>query len=294
MRVEARSAEPLVALELAVGARADRERAQQEVERLADRVRVGVRAEVADALALLAAHHHGARPLLVERDREERVRLVVLQPDVEPRPVLLDEVVLEEERLDLVAHLDPLDGLRGLHHLAGARQERVRRGEVVRQPAAQALGLADVDDAAVRVLELVRARRVGDGAGGRAGDHGVSRPARRRARCSMTSSCCSVVRWAEHGRHSTRSAMRDRDVAAEHLAVAVRRLDAHRRPDRPGLDLLASAAPRAPPGAVLSSGNTAVASQPERRAHGSSGPPVSAEVGERVAVAVGDRPARAR
>ena len=183
VRVEARPAEPLVALELAVGARADRERAQQQVEGLADRVGVGVRTEVADALALLAAHDHGAWPLLVERHREERVRLVVLQPDVEPRPVLLDEVVLEEERLDLVADLDPLDGLRGLHHLARPRQQRVRRGEVVRQPAAQALRLADVDDAAVRVLELVRAGCVGDGAGGRPGDHGVSLPARRRGRC---------------------------------------------------------------------------------------------------------------
>ena len=49
-------------------------------------------------------------PFLVERDREERVRLVVLQPDVEPRAVLLDEVELEEQGLDLVADLDPLDG----------------------------------------------------------------------------------------------------------------------------------------------------------------------------------------
>ena len=56
VRVEARPAEPVVAVELAVGARADRERAQQQVERLADRVGVRVRAEVADALALLAAH----------------------------------------------------------------------------------------------------------------------------------------------------------------------------------------------------------------------------------------------
>ena len=89
-------------VELRLGARADREGAQQEVERLADRVRVRVRTEVADALALLAAQHHRPRPLLVERDREVRIRLVVLQPDVEARPVLLDEVELEEERLDLV------------------------------------------------------------------------------------------------------------------------------------------------------------------------------------------------
>jgi len=63
----------------------------------------------------LASHTHDHRPgpLLVEGDGEVRVRLVVLVPDVEARPVRLDQVVLEEERRDLVANLDPLDGLRG-------------------------------------------------------------------------------------------------------------------------------------------------------------------------------------
>ena len=103
VRVQARPAESVVPVELGLRARPDRERAQQQVERLADGVRVRVRTEVADALALLAAQHHRARPLLVERDREVRVRLVVLQADVEAGPVLLDEVELEEERLDLVA-----------------------------------------------------------------------------------------------------------------------------------------------------------------------------------------------
>ena len=172
VRVQARPAEPVMPVELVLRARADRERPQQQVERLADRVRVRVRTEVAHALALLAAQHHRARPLLVERDREVRVRLVVLQPDVEARPVLLDEVELEEERLDLVGRHDPLDALRGLHHLPRAFRQQVRLEEVVREPAPQALGLADVDHPAVGVDELVRARRVGDAAGLGAGDHG--------------------------------------------------------------------------------------------------------------------------
>ena len=161
----------MVPVELRVRARADRERAQQQVERLADRVRVRERAEVAHALAVLAAHHHRPRPLLVERDREVRVRLVVLEPDVEARLVPLDEVELEEERLDLVLGDDPLDVVGRLHHLVGALGQRRGRREVVRQPAAQALGLPDVDDPALGVEELVRAGRVGDAAGLRAGDH---------------------------------------------------------------------------------------------------------------------------
>ena len=106
---QARPAEPLVLVELRRAARADREAAQQQIERVADGVGVGVRPEVAGALALAAAHHHRPRPLLVDGDRQERVALVVAQPDVEPRVVLLDERVLEHQRLDLVAHRRPLD-----------------------------------------------------------------------------------------------------------------------------------------------------------------------------------------
>ena len=124
---QARPAELLVALELVVGAGAHRERAQQQVEGLADRVGVGVGPEVADALAPRAPHHPRPGPLVVDRDGEERVALVVDQPDVEPRPVLLDEGVLEHERLDVVADLDPLDGLGGRHHLGGAGRQ-VRPG----------------------------------------------------------------------------------------------------------------------------------------------------------------------
>ena len=118
---QARPPEPLMLVELGRAARADREAPQQQVERVADRVRVRVRAEVARALALAAAHDQRPRPLLVDRHGEERVRLVVAQPDVEPRLVLLDQRVLEHQRLDLVADGRPLDGLGGLDHLARPR-----------------------------------------------------------------------------------------------------------------------------------------------------------------------------
>ncbi len=172
VRVQAGPAEAMVPVELRVGARADRERAQEQVERLPDRVRVRVGPEVADALAVLAPHHHRPRPLLVEGHRQVRVRLVVLQPDVETGLVPLDEVELEEERLDLVLGDDPLDPVGGLHHLVGALGQRRGWREVVREAAAQALRLPDVDDPALDVEELVRAGGVGDGSGLRAIDHG--------------------------------------------------------------------------------------------------------------------------
>ena len=101
---QARPPETLVLVELRLAAGADREAPQQEVEGVADRVGVGIRAEVAGALALAAAHHQRARPLLVDGDGEERVALVVAQAHVEARVVLLDQRVLEHQRLDLVAH----------------------------------------------------------------------------------------------------------------------------------------------------------------------------------------------
>src|SRR3546814_20020991 len=124
--------------------------------------------EVADALALAAAHHHGAGPLVVHRDREERVALVVAEADVEARLVLLDQRVLEHQRFDVVADLDPLDGLCCGHHLRGAGRQRRRLHEVVRSTLAQRARLAAGDDAAVPVLELEIGR-------GSWGERGVKR-----------------------------------------------------------------------------------------------------------------------
>ena len=168
---EARATQLLVPVELVVGARPQREGAQQEVERLADGVGVPVGAEVAHPLALGPPHDRGAGPLLPHRDGQERVALVVDEPHVEARAVALDEAVLEHERLDLVGHLDPLHRLGGGHHLRGARRQGPGILEVVREALPQRLGLADVDHPAGRVLELVGPRRIGDRSGWGALDH---------------------------------------------------------------------------------------------------------------------------
>ena len=131
---EARPAEPVVLVVLARRTGADGEAPQQQVERVPDGVGVGVRPEVADALALAAPDDHGPGPLVVQGDGQERVALVVPQAHVEPGTVLLDEAVLEHERLDLVAHLHPLDRGRRGHHLGGARMQPGRILEVAAHP----------------------------------------------------------------------------------------------------------------------------------------------------------------
>ena len=85
------------------------EDAVQDVERLAHLLRVRVRPEVDDATPVPLTGEHDPRIVVLDRDRDVRERLVVAQPHVERRPVALDEVLLEVERLDLGAGDDRLD-----------------------------------------------------------------------------------------------------------------------------------------------------------------------------------------
>ena len=99
--VEVEARDPRVAARLRALARPELEDAVEHVERLADLLRVRVRAEVEDAAAVPLAREHHARVLVLDRDRDVRERLVVAQAHVERRPVPLDEVLLEVQRLDL-------------------------------------------------------------------------------------------------------------------------------------------------------------------------------------------------
>ena len=116
--VEARDA--AVAARLRPLARPVAEDAVEDVERLAHLLRVRVRAEVPDAGPVPLPREHHARVLVLDRDRDVRERLVVAQPHVERRPVALDEVLLEVERLDLAARHDHLDVRDAARQAAGS------------------------------------------------------------------------------------------------------------------------------------------------------------------------------
>ncbi len=163
----------LGAAEHPAGAGAHREHPEQLVDGLADRPRVGERAEVAHAGPLLAAHHHRAGELLADGHREERVGLVVAVADVEPGVELLDPGVLKRQGLDLGGHHHPVQGPRRGHHRLGPLMQGGRVLEVGREPCAEVLGLAHVDDPAVTVAETVDAWVGGDlpGGGAEAGCH---------------------------------------------------------------------------------------------------------------------------
>ena len=63
------------------------------------------------------AREHDPRELVLDGDGDVRERLVVAQADVERRPVALDEVLLEVQRLHLGAGHDRLDLVDALDQL---------------------------------------------------------------------------------------------------------------------------------------------------------------------------------
>ncbi len=90
------------------------EDAVQDVERLPHLLRRRVRAEVDDPAPVPLPREHDSRVLVLHGHRDVGVALVVTEADVERRPVALDQVLLEVERLHLGRgddHLDLLDAL---------------------------------------------------------------------------------------------------------------------------------------------------------------------------------------
>ena len=148
----------------------EREQPADEVHRLVDARRRGVRPEVPAAVVDELARPLDPREVVAERDLDVRVALVVLQPDVEPRAIALDEVGFEEERLgDGVGQreLDVGDAVDDAPDPVDLAARRLLL-PVGADAAAQALRLADVHDVAASVLHQVDAGPVGKlGEGGR-------------------------------------------------------------------------------------------------------------------------------
>ena len=165
--VEARPLRPRSLVEERVRARPHGEDSCQGVEGVPDRPGVAVRTEIPDALALPASQDLRPRPCLAHREGKVGIGLVVPIPDVEPGLVLLDQVVLEHQRVDLGRGDDPFDGRGVLHHGGGPRMEGL--APVGGQALPQRRRLPGVDHPPVGVAEQVGAGGVRDRGGGRSG-----------------------------------------------------------------------------------------------------------------------------
>ena len=120
----------------------------------------GVGAEPARAVLLVAPGHHHAGERFVS-DADPGVGLAVLEQDVVVWLELLDEVVLEQQRVLLRLHRCIVKiGDMG-HQRVGLAVQLVRRPEVLGHAAFQVLGLAYIDDGALRIEIAIDPRRVG-------------------------------------------------------------------------------------------------------------------------------------
>lgn len=109
-------------------ARPEGEDPPEQVDRLARAARAREGPEVAHAAAVLLPREEDAREPVGHRHGDERVRLVVAQPDVELRAMLLDQALLEQERL----------GLRADEPVASTESTRSTRSAVFRSSARSA------------------------------------------------------------------------------------------------------------------------------------------------------------
>ena len=103
------------------------------------------------------AREHDAREVVLDSDRDVRKGLVVAEADVERRPVPLDEVLLEVQRLHLAARDDDLHVVDALGELRECRPVATASLEVRPDPGPERLGLADVEDLRPLVAEEVDA-----------------------------------------------------------------------------------------------------------------------------------------
>ena len=119
-----------------------------------------VRPEVSRAIFDQPSGYIDAREALV-REFDVRIGLVVAQQDVEPRLVLLDQVVLERERFLLVIDENVVDVARFRDQRAGLDVRQLVVVEIAANARPEDLRLADVDDFRRGVLVQIHAGREG-------------------------------------------------------------------------------------------------------------------------------------
>ncbi len=136
------------------------EDARQQAPGLAGGLGRGERSEIERAVALHPAGdaQPGKGRALVQAEQE--VLLVVAQDHVVARPVLLDQALLQEQGLLLAGGGQHVHTEHAGHQGPGLGREPGRSAEIGGQAAAQALGLAHIEDAALSILHKIDARRV--------------------------------------------------------------------------------------------------------------------------------------
>ncbi len=145
-------------------ARRDQEVAVDQVDDAVGEIGREVRAVVSAAVLAQAAGDVDAGVALAERQFHIGVSFVVAQQDVEAGLALFDEIVFERESFLVVGDDDVVNVDGFFYQRPGFGVGPAAFVEIGRHPAAQVLGLPDVDHLALGVLVEVHAGFGGDGA----------------------------------------------------------------------------------------------------------------------------------
>ncbi len=156
-------ARPRPALEHAVAAGAQQEGALERDQRAVDRAGRGEGAEIIAGRAARPAMLGDLREVVIAGEMDVGERLVVPERHVVARRQALDQVVLEQQRLDLGVRDHHLHRARLRHHAAQAVRE-VGGVDVVGDAALEAPRLADIESVALGVEHAVDARALRQGA----------------------------------------------------------------------------------------------------------------------------------
>src|SRR5204863_2643260 len=132
-----------------------------DVERAPHCTDVSVGAKVAGPIVFQTSRYKDSRERLLDRDFDVRIRLIVAQRDVEARPIFLDEIRFQNERVCFSRHHDCLEVADEPYEMTGFYALELIVREIAPHAPAEALRLSDVEASPIPSLPQIDPRSFG-------------------------------------------------------------------------------------------------------------------------------------
>ncbi|CAB4618916.1 unannotated protein [freshwater metagenome] len=137
----------------------NRKCAKQKIKCFPDCPRMWIRAKIPSSLVFSTPHHNSPGILFINSYSKEWVALVVAKPNIKSWAMLLNERVLKNKGLYLIAYLDPFDTVCGGHHCSCAWMQLRHILKIIRYARTQVCSFPHINHTSKFVLELVRTSR---------------------------------------------------------------------------------------------------------------------------------------
>ncbi len=132
--------------------------ATSDIDQAPCRTRVGIRAEITRVATMLLARELDRRKSITLRQGYERVGLIIFEVSIEPRGVLIDEVLFENQALVLACHDDVFEGGYLLHEQRDFRT-LILKIHVLAHTRTQLLCLTNVNNLTRRIFPQINPRK---------------------------------------------------------------------------------------------------------------------------------------